>query len=255
MRILVLPDIHDRLDRVERILTEAQTHNIQAILCVGDVSSKLRPRMPVTPDMYETVSKVKNGLIQRVANLLPAPFYYIPGNHDAPNLGIRVDSNSGNWITDGYNTDGQISNLGDGVTVYGIGGSPAFMGWPYEWNEADQEAHLKHHYPWNDPPHIILTHTPPAYCSLGFTKHKSDAGSATIADLARQHKGLLLCGHIHEAWGVETIGECVGINVGALGTSHSACRLAYVDYDPKSRMVSKAFFKDLENGEEVVWMP
>lgn len=244
MRILVLPDIHDRLDRVEKILKEATNHHIEAILCVGDISSQLRPKTAITPELLAKTEKVKNGLIARINKLLPLPFYYVPGNHDAPTLGL-TQTEAENYQSDGYNTDSKVSHLNKNVTVYGIGGSPVFYGWPYEWNEADLEAHLKTHYPWKNPPHIILSHTPPASCPVAMTKHGQDAGSTTIADLAKQHRGLLLCGHIHEAYGVEKINECVVVNAGALGTSHGACRLVYLDYNPNSRKVSEVEMREI----------
>lgn len=246
MRLLVLPDIHDRLDRVDRILTAAQSMKIQAILCVGDISSKLRPRERPTEEGIAANEKVKDDLLRRIQEILPLPFLYVPGNHDAPLLGWTQKAD-GSFQSDGYNTDHQLSTLNGGVTVYGIGGSPyCGLAWPYEWNEVQQQNHVYKHYPHNNPPHIILSHAPPAKSKTAATKHGTDAGSSVIANLAASHKGLLLCGHIHEGVGVDQINDCTVVNVGALGTSHACCRLVVVDYEPTTRTVSDVSMNDLE---------
>jgi Icc-related predicted phosphoesterase len=122
----------------------------------------------------------------------------VPGNHDvrheAPS---NVDGRSVDWL---------------GLRVYGLGGGgPRRFGFPYEWTE-DEVAHIP-------PPvyDLLLTHTPPFGTALDTTVHGRHVGSPTIRGWALAAGGLLVCGHIHEAAGVEQLGDCLCYNAGSLG--------------------------------------
>ena len=130
----------------------------------------------------------------------------------------------------------ESSQIAD-LTVAGIGGAgPARFGFPYEWGEDEIRARSV---PDCD---VLLTHCPPALSALGRTASGSDAGSLAIRERAIRHHGVLVCGHIHEAAGVERIGDCLCLNVGGLGRPHGKTGVGLVEG------IDRVQYIDLENG-------
>ena len=131
-RILVLGDIHDRLDNVKRVLVEAQKHNPELVLCVGDISSAIKPGM--NDAEYQTAAIAADQTAAKVADYLPRiPFAFVPGNHDPKSFNTAEP----------YNLDSRIARMA-GHDVTGIGGSgPALHGWPYEWTDEELSVFLE----------------------------------------------------------------------------------------------------------------
>ena len=64
---------------------------------------------------------------------------------------------------------------------------------------------------------ILVSHTPPYNTKLDLTFLKTHVGSISIRKTIEVLKPkLCICGHIHEAKGIDTIGEAVIINPGPL---------------------------------------
>ena len=145
------------------------------------------------------------------------PWRFVPGNHDLPD--IQHDNNA----------DGRLVELA-GLSIYGVGGAgPARFGFPYEWSEADIWRRAEQAPARFD---VLLTHTPPADTTLDkVLRGDLHVGSKAIRGLARR-ADFLVCGHIHEAGGVEQLGECLMLNAGALGRPYGRPQLGWIRRSP-----------------------
>ena len=65
---------------------------------------------------------------------------------------------------------------------------------------------------------ILISHTPPARTNLDRTARGEHVGSEAVRRwIATARPALLVCGHIHESWGVERVEGVLCLNAGALG--------------------------------------
>ena len=142
------------------------------------------------------------------------PVAFVPGNHDLPDPACDID---------GIDCDGRIAEIA-GVRIAGLGGAgPARFGFPYEWGEDEADAALRTLLDGAAPPDIMISHTPPARTSLDRTSSGEHAGSEAVRQwIGSVRPKLFVCGHIHEAWGVERIEGVPCLNAGALGEPFGA---------------------------------
>ncbi len=209
MRLAVIGDVHVRLDRLELVLARVREVGVQGVLQVGDLTREVTP-FRRGPHDFEAARRSAARVLARIQEL-GVPVLWVPGNHDPRDL-----SGSGN-------VDGSSANLGP-YRVHGVGGAgPARFGFPYEWGEEDIRA-------LEIPPcDILISHAPPRDTSLDRTVRGEHVGSEAIRELALRHRGVLVCGHIHEAPGVERLGDCLCVNAGGLGEPFGAPRVAFVE--------------------------
>ncbi|MGE0434368.1 MAG: metallophosphoesterase, partial [Planctomycetota bacterium] len=166
---------------------------------------------------------------------LGAPVVWVPGNHDQ--RGYEAEPG---------NADGRLIELA-GVRIVGIGGAgPKSWGFRYEWTDDDIR---KLELPECD---ILLSHTPPLDTALDCSNSGMSGGSAAILERAKKHRGVLLCGHIHEAFGTERIRNCFGYNAGSLGNPYGATRIGMLDWDAQRGRVTITHYNLDINDEEQV---
>lgn len=221
--IAVIGDIHAQHDLLAQVLSVAVERGATGALLVGDIGpnwltkrTNLKLEQQWRGALAEVLARVEKSL----------PFLFVPGNHDLQD------------VPHPHNADGKLLDLG-GYRVYGIGGAgPQKFDFPYEWSEADIQARPS---PECD---ILLCHCPPIACTLDQARSLRHCGSYAIRQRALQHRGVLVCGHIHEAYGVEQIGQCLCLNAGALGAPWASPQLGFV--------VSRdhVFHLDLKTGKE-----
>ncbi len=219
-------DIHGAYDRLGRVLADLRRRGVEGMLLTGDFDC----RAP-----QQTLADAPDAMARPALEILAAaglPICFVPGNHDRRDL-----------VAEG-NIDGRVQEIA-GVRVVGVGGAgPARMGFPYEWSEAEIAAR---DLPDGD---IVLTHTPPARTRLDRVLTGEHVGSEAIRELPLRHGRLMICGHIHEAAGVDRVGPRVAYNVGALGAPFERTQYGVVDFDPSDGSVAITHF-DLD--EEIQW--
>jgi len=134
---------------------------------------------------------------------------FVPGNHDLADPVAGLDA---------VNCDGRVVEIA-GLLVAGLGGAgPARFGFPYEWDETQAERALEALVPADGRLDLALCHTPPAGTDLDRTRRGQHVGSRAVRSwIAAARPALFVCGHIHEAWGVERIDGVPCLNAGALG--------------------------------------
>jgi Icc-related predicted phosphoesterase len=163
--------------------------------------------------------------VDRVADRLGCPVLFVPGNHD---LRDAVEE------TRGTNIDGRVVRVA-GLAVAGFGGAGTTpLHFPYEWTESEADAALAAIFGGDaSRPDLFLSHTPPARCMLDRTWHGEHVGSRAVrAWLRRARPRLFVCGHIHEAWGLERIEGVRCLNAGALGEPYGETIVWVVELDP-----------------------
>ncbi len=179
------------------------------VLLVGDVGLDPPWFAPFRQMMRERHDESVREVIDRVQTAFDCPLVFVPGNHDLPEPPPTLK---------GTNADRRTVEV-EGLTIAGFGGAgPAQFGFPYEWTEAEAESALRELDHVTD---IALFHAPPSDTGLDRPHGGEHAGSTAVRSwIERVRPRLFLCGHIHEAWGVERLGDVPCINAGALGEPH-----------------------------------
>ena len=210
--IVVFGDVHGQEDRLARTLDLVRGARPALALLVGDVG--LDPpwgaeRVTGRAGHDASVGRV----LFAVRDAFGAEVAFVPGNHDlsdpAPHSG-------------GTNIDRRCMEIA-GLRVAGLGGAgPARFGFPYEWSENEADVALERALGESATRvDILLSHTPPHTTALDRTSRGEHVGSRAVRSwIARAQPRLVLCGHIHEAWGATTLEGVPCVNAGALGEPH-----------------------------------
>ena len=197
VRLAIVGDVHANFAAIDAILADIKLRPVDAILLVGDLSWN-----PPWPERMAHLDRQARSCIEVVDRFETAgvPVRWVPGNHDPRD------------VADARNLDGRLETVA-GLRIFGIGGAgPERFGLPYEWDEAEIEA--------IDVPNcdVLLCHAPPRATQLdALADDRGPSGSAALHAKVLAHPGLYLCGHIHEARGIERIGPSLCVNAGALG--------------------------------------
>jgi len=199
-RLAVIGDVHASWEHLERALEQVGRRGADGVILVGDLGSgDLTLQVLRTPERDARYLESVERVLDEVGGL-GLPVAWVPGNHDLPDLPFPG------------NLDGTSATVA-GLRIAGIGGAgPAQFGFCYEWDEAEIRS--------RDIPacDVLLVHCPPARTSLDKVVFRdAHAGSEAIRELALEHVGFLVCGHIHEAAGTTSLGRCLCLNAGSLG--------------------------------------
>jgi hypothetical protein len=70
---------------------------------------------------------------------------------------------------------------------------------------------------------IFVPHAPPAHTKVDALANGDHVGSAAVRKFIEQHQPtLVVCGHIHEARGIDTLGNSILVNCGPAGKGYYA---------------------------------
>lgn len=202
MRILAFTDIHGAYPTVEDILS--QETSFDAIIIGGDITTHGTPR-----EAEEALRRFSR---------FNKPLLVVAGNMDPPAL----DSTLGN-LGMGINARGIV--MGN-VGYFGVSGSPFTpMHTPYEISE--EEIKKRAEAGWLEVQaarwKIFVPHAPPQKTKLDKIFLGKHVGSTAVREFIEQHQpDVVICGHIHEARGVDTLGKTTMVNCGAAGKGYYA---------------------------------
>jgi Icc-related predicted phosphoesterase len=200
MRVLAFSDLHGSIDIVERILTLERTFD--AVILAGDITTV------GTPSQLESA-------IRRV-EAFGKPVMAVAGNMDPlalerklEHLGVSIDSR------------GRL--IGD-VGFFGVSAAPASpLRTPNEISEREitdrAEAGWKDVAParWK----IFVPHASPKDTALDLVHPGKHVGSSAVRDFIQRRKpDATICGHIHEARGMDRIGGMPVVNCGPAGKGY-----------------------------------
>jgi len=212
MLIAVIGDVHDHQQRLGQVLEWAGRDPVDLALLVGDVG--LDPPWDVegrTTGRADHDASVRR-VLGRVVDRLGRPLAFVPGNHD---LRDAVE------VPRATNCDGRIVEIA-GLRIAGFGGAgPTRFGFPYEWREAEADRALRRLLGGGEAPDVLISHSPPGPTTLDRTHRGLHVGSPAVRRwIGRARPRLVVCGHIHEAAGVERVRGVTCLNAGALGEPH-----------------------------------
>lgn len=211
VRLAIVGDVHGNLERLTEVASALAGEQPEVALLTGDVA--LDPPF-FGPARYERRAghdESVREVTRLVGEALSCPVVFVPGNHDLPDPPSDAPAT---------NADGRVVEIA-GLSVAGFGGSgPARFGFPYEWGEGDAGSRMEALFETAPRPvDIFLCHTPPIESSLDRCHDGRHVGSQAVRDwLDRAGPRLFVCGHIHEALGLETIEGVACLNAGALGS-------------------------------------
>lgn len=220
--IVLIGDVHDEIERLARTLALVGDRRADLAVLVGDIGvdppwhRALRRTRRATHD--ESIHRV----IARVRATCACPVVFVPGNHDLDDPPVDVD---------GINADQRIVEVA-GLRIAGFGGAgPTPFGFPYEWSEEEAEAVLDRLLGEAGAVDVFLSHSPPFETGLDRTRRGAFVGSAAVKRwISRARPKLFVCGHIHEAWGVEWLDGVPCVNTGALGEPYARDIVWIVDW-------------------------
>lgn len=134
------------------------------------------------------------------------PVILVHGNHDVPN---EIAQYCQNWEI-GHYLHGSFVSI-EGQPFFGLGGEiPSRNSSPWNTTETEIKASaLLESFPKNA---VLITHTPP-WGIADLQKNGEHEGSIAIRAAVTNHEPkLLLCGHIHNAWGMQGSVGVTGIH-------------------------------------------
>ena len=168
------------------------------------------------PDVFVAAGDITNfgpvSYAEEVFRGLAVPTLAVPGNCDPRDLPAVLDAL-------GVNLHGRKSSIA-GRTFVGIGGSnPTPFGTPFELSEEEIRSTLSRTM---EAGAILVSHPPPNG-AVDVVYSGEHVGSVAVREAVEKYQPpLVLCGHIHEARGIERIGPTTVVNPGPARTGHSA---------------------------------
>lgn len=202
MKLLAFTDIHGSYDAVRAVL--ASESNYSAVILGGDLTTR------------GTVDEAKRavGEFQRFGK----PVFAVAGNMDPVELDEAFEA-----LGIGLNGKGKML---DDVGFFGVSASPFTpLHTPYEISE--DEIALRARAGWKDVQAaratVFVPHAPPKDTAVDKIASGAHVGSIAVRRFIEQHHpGVVICGHIHEARGVDSIGSSTIVNCGPAGKGYYA---------------------------------
>lgn len=202
MRIAYVVDVHNRFESVERVARPLGP--LDLLVVGGDITTA------GTPDDAARAVESWRPLAPRLLALA--------GNMDSPAIEARLGE-----LDVALDARGVV--FGD-VGVFGVSAAPRSpLHTPYELEDAELERRIEAGYAdvRNCRITIFCPHAPPrgtACDRLGSGEH---VGSTAVrAFVERAQPDVVLCGHIHESRGRDTIGDTTVVNPGPVAAGHYA---------------------------------
>lgn len=202
MKILAMTDIHGAYEKAGRII--ASESGISAIVIGGDLTT--------------------NGSAQEAQAALQTfakaglPLITVAGNMDPVEIEETFSANSVSVNARGT----MLDDLG----IFGVSGSPFTpMHTPNEISE--EEISFRAHSGWKDVQaariKIFVPHAPPHNTKLDTLRSGQHVGSTSVRKFVEQFQpDALVCGHIHESRGTDTLGKTIMANCGPAANGYYA---------------------------------
>jgi len=197
VKILAVADIHGDIEKLYTLVNNLKEEP-DLVVVAGDLT-------PFGPK--DIVPKVKSALDKAGKYV-----FMIPGNEDTKEVREAMDTLS-------LDMHGKLLKIKD-HSIIGFEGA--------RWVKDNGDVFIKY-----DPIHkvikeasskkILVTHVPPFNTSADTLWTGHHVGSPFVRNLVEDYQPeLLICGHIHEAKGVEKIGDTLVVNTGAIADGYAA---------------------------------
>lgn len=201
MKLLGITDLHNSRSALVRILAEAG--QVDVVLLGGDLTNFGSP-----PQAQALVEGARASCPTVLA---------VAGNCDSAEIDRRL-------VELGVSLHGRgVAHQGTGL--HGLSAMPPWMGGMYELSEAELADRLESGYAQIEGAerHVVLSHPPPRGATVDRTSRGENVGSTALRTfIDRTQPLLVLCGHIHEARGMEKIGRSTVVNCGPAAAGYYA---------------------------------
>jgi len=200
LKLLAFSDFHGSRIVVETASQVAQKESPDLVVVAGDIAH----------DDFE----MARGLLE-ILTISKVPVLFVPGNMDSPVLARGVNLRSAQCI------HGECIYCGD-MAFIGLGGATIgpFIA-PFEYEESEAASILeKALRSFGGGRLVLVSHCPPKNTKVDLTRFKTHIGSTSVRRFIEQTNPVLaICGHVHEAAGLDRVGSTVVVNpgVGAAG--------------------------------------
>ena len=196
MRILVLADIHGRLEKLAEVLEVAGKEKVDAVVCAGNLTDSFDNQL----DLEQT--DIADMVVQKLL-LLKKPLLCIPGNHD-PYETVDLFEEYGANVHDRERTV-------DGLVFIGFGGAETPFNTVFEPTDEEIREGLEYNSKKLAPgKFVIVVHNPPKDTKLDKILSGEHVGSKAVREFILAKKPLLcIAAHIHEGAGEDRLGDTI----------------------------------------------
>jgi len=211
MKLLVTSDFHGSLEASHRAASKAQIVEADIVVVCGDVTH------------FGSVKDAQKILAPLIT--LKIPILYVPGNCDPPQLAEAQIS--GAVCLHG------ICQIQGNASFLGLGGAPASQF--YSLFEMTEKAIMETlsqgvKFCLQNKWFVVVSHSAPKDTRVDLAFSNIHAGSVSLRRFIEEKKpNIVFCGHIHEARGIDHIGETLIVNPGPV--RHNNC--AIVNFNEK----------------------
>ena len=186
MRVLHLSDVHGDLEKLDRLLEKVGVGNYDLVVVTGDFES------------VEAVERLADSSERMLA---------VTGNMDDSEVEEVLRKR-------GVLLDGEIVEIGK-YAFAGIGGRSVYKSVVSVAKRLLSESVGR--------PLVLVTHYPPAGVKVDLAFARIHIGKGVVRELLEEAKPVLcLCGHVHEARGIDRLGETLLVNPGPLSWGYYA---------------------------------
>ncbi|MFN4133096.1 MAG: metallophosphoesterase family protein [Candidatus Hadarchaeales archaeon] len=201
MKILVVADFHGN-SNAEANLGKLLERGYDCLLMIGDLTN-FGP-LEAAESLLETVRR--HGV----------PSFAVPGNCDPKQILQLLEKY-------GVSLHGKCQSLGN-MTFVGLGGSNITpFKTPFELTEAEIREELAAVACNISGQWILATHTPPYGTALDIVNSGSHVGSKSIREYVElKQPTVVACGHVHEARGIDVLGNTMMVNPGPISKGLAA---------------------------------
>ena len=194
MRLLLFSDLHTDLAAAASIVERAA--DFDAVVGAGDLAVKRRGLA---------------GIVEVLA-AIETPTVLVPGNGEsAEELSDACDGWTAAHVLHGTGVDI------DGVPFFGLGGGvpvTPFGAWSYDFTEDEARSLLA---PCPEGA-VLVSHSPPLGHADTAASGRHVGSAAVLETIERTCPRLVVCGHIHDSWGVRSrAGHTPVVNAGPKG--------------------------------------
>lgn len=194
-------------------------------IALGDIHDDMTqfariPELPEADGIIVTGDMTVAGGIKQVERVLLAIHEVNP--HIYAQIGNMDRMEVTEWLEEkGWNIHAVVRELAPGIAIFGVGASTFTpFGTPSEFPESHFAAWLSEcwkrarHWPQN----ILISHNPPKDTTCDILPGGMHVGSTAVREFIEENQpDICICGHIHEAKGLDRIGRTVVINPGNFG--------------------------------------
>jgi len=197
MKLLVATDFHGAIAPIEKLTEKASEEKPNLIAICGDITNF---------GSYSLAERLLHSI-----SVVKVPVLFVPGNCDPPELVKGVNLNDVTCLHG-------ICKTQNDYCFIGVGGSNLTpFHTPLEFSEEELLEKLENASTCinRSKKVILITHVPPHNTQFDVVRLRGHVGSESIRKFIESKNPILaLCGHIHEARGIDTLGLTTIINPG-----------------------------------------